>query len=388
MILLRYAWRSLVVRKTTSLATALGIGLVVFVFSAVAMLSTGIRRALSASGHADVALLLRQGSDAEVTSAIEMVHVPLLLAPRQVARDAEGNPAGVAEMVALLNVDRADGAGVASLQVRGVAENAYAFRPEVKITQGRKARPGAFECVIGRSLQGRFAGLDIGSVFELSESRSLRVVGIFEAVGSSLESELWADVQVVRSAFAREGHVQSVRVRLSDASAFDAYRKEIEANPQLGVSVRREQDYFAAQGQESTDFIVGMGGVIVMLFSLGAAIGAMITMYAAVAHRQREIGLLRALGFGVFSIAGCFLFEAVLLGLIGGAIGALGSVAMSLARFSLVSAQGWHEMIFRFEPSLGGIFGSLLLAVVLGVLGGALPALRASRLQLVAALRD
>jgi putative ABC transport system permease protein len=388
MIPLQYNLRSLLVRRTTSLATLLGTGLVVFVFSAVLMLGAGIRRTLATTGRSDVALVLRQGSDAEVTSAIPNDQVGMLLAPREVARRTGGEPDGVAEALALLNLPRRDDGALANVQVRGVGPEAYEFRPDVKLLEGRRARPGTDECVVGRALRGRFDGLLPGQRVELSAQRSLQVVGIFEAAGSALESEVWADVDSVRSAFAREGYVQSVRVRLTQPAAFDRYARAIEGQRQLGVRVERESAYYERQSDGAAGFILGMGTLLAILFSLAAGVGAMITSYSAVAHRKREVGLLRALGFGGLSIVTSFLLESVVLALVGGLLGVVGSLALSWVSFSVVNAQGWNEQVVRFEPHPGSLLASLVLAAIVGALGGVLPALQAARWSVVRALHD
>jgi putative ABC transport system permease protein len=388
MIPVKYNLRSLGNRKTTTFATALGIGLVVFVFASVLMLSTGIHRALSTSGKPDIAIVIRKGSDAELSSAIELQNVGLVLAPRQVARSANGQPDGVGEVAVFMNADKIGGDGVSNLQVRGVPDNVWDFRPDVRIIEGRKPRPGADECVVGRAVRGRFKGLELGQSIALKKNRPLTTVGVMESGGSSFESEIWADVDVVRSAFGLEGYVQSVRARLSSPAEFDAYKQAIEQNRQLSLQVERESTYYEKQSEGTSAFIVGMGGAIALFFSVGAMIGAMITMYSAVSNRRREIGTLRALGFGKLSIMTSFLLESVFLALLGGGLGALASCAMGLVHFSVVNFQSWSEMIFSFRPTLPIVGGSLLVAGLMGVLGGLFPAVRAARLPLIKALKN
>jgi putative ABC transport system permease protein len=388
MIPLKYNLRSLSNRKTTTLATGLGIGLVVFVFSAVMMLGAGIKKTLSSTGKPDMAIIIRKGSDAELSSGIELPQVALLTAPKEVRRRPDGKPDGVGEVVVVITADKIGGDGVSNVTVRGVPDDVWEFRPEVKVIEGRKPRPGADECVVGAAVRGRFKGLELGQSVELKKNRPLKVVGILGSGGSSYESELWADVDVTRSSFGREGSVQSVRVRLVGPDAFDAYKKGIESNRQLGLAVERETVFYEKQSEGSSAFIMGMGGAIAFFFALGAMIGAMITMYSAVANRRREIGTLRALGFGKGAIMLSFLFESVMLALIGGGLGALASCSMGFVHFSVINFQSWSEMVFRFEPTALIVGVSLGFAGLMGVLGGFFPALRAARIPLIRALKD
>jgi putative ABC transport system permease protein len=388
MIPVKYNLRSLSQRKATTLATGLGIGLVVFVFASVLMLSAGIHKTMAITGKPEIALVIRKGSDGELSSAIDSPNVPLILAPKQVARRANGQPDGVGEVVVVITADKVGDEGVSNVTVRGVGDDTYEFRPEVEVIEGRKARPGADEAVVGKAVRGRFKGLDLGQSIELKKNRPLKVVGIMEAGGSSYESEVWADLDVVRSSFGREGYVQSVRARLASPDQYEAYKAQIEGNRQLGFQAYRETEYYEKQSEGSSAFIMGMGGTIAFFFSLGAMIGAMITMYSAVANRKREIGTLRALGFGKFSIMSSFLLESVMLALLGGGLGALASLAMGFVHFSIVNFASWSEVVFRFEPTGAIVGGSLAFAGIMGVLGGFFPAVRAARLPLIKALKD
>ncbi len=388
MIPIQYNLRSLAVRKTTTIATALGIGLVVFVFATVRMLSDGLEKTLSTTGKPDVAIVLRKGADAEIASGIDTTSVGLVLAGREVQRRSDGRPDGVGEVALVITVDKLGTAGVSNVQVRGVPEDVYSFRPEIKIIEGRKARPGADECVIGKAIRGRFKGVDLGQGFELRKNRPVQVVGVFDARGSSFESEVWIDGDAARSAFGRAGIVQSIRARLTDESAFDAFKRSVESNRQLGLEVFRETDYYETQSQGTSLFIKSLGTTIAVFFALGAMIGAMITMYSAVANRKREIGTLRALGFGKLSIMASFLLESVALSLLGGLLGAAASMAMGMVRFSMVNFQTWSELVFSFEPTLATVVGSLLFAAVMGLVGGLFPAVSAARMPLIRALKE
>jgi len=388
MVPISYNLRSLAVRKTTTIATASGIALVVFVFSSVTMLSRGIEKTMSTSGSPDVAIVLRKGSDAELSSGIETPSVGLILASKEVKRRSDGKSDGVGEVVVVITLEKLGTDGISNVQIRGTSEDVWKFRPEATIVEGRMAQPGADECVIGRAIRGRFKGLELGGSFELRKNRTLKIVGIMDAKGSSFESEVWADLDAVRSAFGREGVVQSVRARLSDASQYESFERSIENNRQLGLEVTRESEYYKKQSEGTSAFIAILGNIVAFFFSVGAMIGAMITMYSAVANRKREIGTLRALGFGKISIMSSFLLESLLLALLGGAIGAGASLLMGFVSFSMVNFQSWSEIVFSFEPAPGIIVGALVFAGVMGLLGGFFPAVRAARMPLIKALKE
>jgi putative ABC transport system permease protein len=388
MIPLSYNLRSLTVRKTTTLATAFGIALVVFVFAAVSMLSAGIKKTLSSSGSPDKAIIIRKGADAELSSAIDTPNVGLILANKEVARRKDGESDGVGEVVVVATAELVNGKGVSNAQIRGVPEEVWGFRPEAKIVEGRKAKPGADEAVIGKAIAGRFKGLGLGQSYELRKNRPVQIVGVFESGGSSFESEVWADVDTVRTAYGREGIVSSVRVRLTDPALFPAFERAIESNRQLGFEVERELTYYEKQSEGTSLFISILGTIVAVFFAIGAMIGAMITMYSAVANRKREIGTLRALGFGKLQILFSFLFEALVLSLLGGLLGAAASLAMGLVSFSMMNFQSFSEIVFRFEPTPDAIIGALVFAGVMGFVGGFAPAVRAARMPLIKALKE
>jgi putative ABC transport system permease protein len=388
MVPVAYNLRSLAVRKTTTAATALGIALVVFVLSSVLMLSAGIERTLSSTGAADVAIVMRKGSDAELSSAVDSANTGLVLSQKGVRRRADGQPDGVGEVLVVISADKLGTDGMSNVSVRGVPDDVLAFRPEVTIVEGRAPKPGSDECLIGRAIRGRFRGLELGQKIELRKNRQLSVVGVMASGGSAFESEVWAGIDTIRATFGREGYVQSIRARLSSPEAYEAFERSVESNRQLGLMVEREDRFYEKQSEGTRLFITSLGTTIAFFFALGAMIGAMITMYAAVAQRKREIGCLRALGFGKVSIMASFLFESVALAALGGLVGALASCAMGLVSFSIVNFQSWSEMVFRFEPNPASVGTGFAFAVAMGVLGGFFPAVRAARMPLVAALKD
>ncbi len=387
MIPIAYNLRNLAVRKSTTIAAAGGLGLVVFVFASVLMLSNGIERTLGRAARPDVALVMRKGSDAELSSGVEEVQVGLVLAGKEVAKQPNGQPDGVGEISIVILLDKLGTDGFSNVQIRGVPDNVMTFRPTVHIIEGRPPQPGTDEAIVGKAIAGRFKGLTIGQTFELRKNRPAKVVGIFADGGSSFESEVWADLQNVRSAFGREGMVSSVRVRLQSESKFDAFRTSIEQDPQLGLMVMRESEYYEKQSEGTSLFIKAMGIIIAVFFSFGAMIGAMITMHASVANRQKEIGTLRALGFSRLSILGCFLLESVALALIGGVLGTIASLMMGFVRFSTMNFASWSEIVFTFEPTPEILISSVLAAAIMGLAGGFFPAIRAARMNPIQAMR-
>jgi putative ABC transport system permease protein len=385
MIPLRYNVRSLAVRKTTTVATALGIALVVFVMAASLMLSAGIKKTLGISGHNDIAIVLRKGSGSELDSVVENPNIGIVLAAPGVKKSGSGD--SVAEIIVVGAMEKIGAEGRTNVQMRGVTEEAMKFRPEVHIIEGRPIQPGSDEVLVGKAIRGRFKGVDLGQSFELKKNRLGKVVGVFEAGGSSYESEVWVDLETLRAAYGREGIVSSVRVRLDSPAAFDAFKASVESEKRLGLQAMRETDYFERQSEGTSKFVGIMGSLIAFFFSVGAMIGAMITMYAAVANRQREIGTLRALGFSRRSILTSFLIESVVLALAGGLVGTAASIGMGFVKFSMMNFASWSEMVFIFEPTPKILAFALGFAGVMGLLGGFFPALRAARVSPVAAMR-
>ena len=386
MVPIKYNMRNLVVRRRTTLAAAFGLALVVFVFAFAAMAVAGLKKTLGRSASPEVAIVLRKGSDTELTSGIEDKHVSLVVAQAQQV-GASKKPAAVAEVLVVILLDKLGTEGVSNVTVRGVSEDVLAFRTTTKVIDGRAPTAGTDEVMVGASIRGRFKGLDLGQSFELKKNRPVKVVGIFADEGSSFESEVWGDFHTVRQAFGREGYVSSVRARLDSPSKFDGFKALVEQNKQLGLVVMREGDFFEKQS-EATSFILTLLGVMVaFFFAIGAMIGATITMNAQVAGRVREIGTLRALGFSRRSILFSFLLESVALSLAGGVVGALAALPLKAVKVTMLNMGTFAEIVFAFEPTPPILLGSLGLAVFMGVVGGFLPALRAARVSPIEAMR-
>jgi putative ABC transport system permease protein len=382
-----YNVRSLLVRRANTLASVLGIALVVFVLASSLMLSEGIHRTMGKSGRDDNAIVIRKGSDNELSSSMTAETAGLILATAGVQR-RDSNPVGVKEVVVVTTMDKLGTTGVSNVLLRGVQlDELTRFRPNVRVTQGRMASAGTDEVVVGKAIAGRFRGLGVGESFEVRRNRPFRVVGVFEDEGSSYESEVFGDVSAVQSAFGRNGGLSSVRVRLESAAAFEGFEAGVERDKRLGLEAMRESDFNEKQSEMTGVVITAIGVLISLFFGFGAAIGSTITMYTSISSRQREVGTLRALGFRRGSILGSFLLEALFIALIGGAVGLGGALLMGFVKISLMNFQTFSEMVFTFTPTPKILLGSLAVAAITGVLGGLYPAWKASRLSPVAAMK-
>ncbi len=388
MIPVSYNVRNLAVRKATTVASAGGIALVVFVLASSLMLSEGLRRTLASSGRADTAIVLRKGNNAELSSTIDDPTVSIVRSAPGVKAKSDGTPMAVGELMVVAFMETSDGKGRTNVQLRGVPSDVTDFRPDVRVIEGRPLKPGTDEVMVGRAISGRFKNLRLGDSFELRKNRPVKVVGVFEAGGTSFESEVWADLEILREAFGRRGVVSSVRVRLDSPSRFEGFEAAIESDKRLGLDAMPEREFYEKQSEGTTLFITAMGVLIAVFFSVGAMIGAMITMYAAVANRRREVGVLRALGFSRLNIVMSFLFESLLIAGIGGAVGAVASLAMGFVSFSMMNFATWSEIVFRFTPTPQIIGASLVFGGVMGVVGGFFPALRAASVSPIDAMRD
>jgi putative ABC transport system permease protein len=339
---------------------------------------------LAAAGRPDTVIVLRKGSDAELSSAIGNDYLGLFRGPAQVSQ--AGGVIG--EIVVVVIADHIDGTGSSNVLVRGTPAEGIAFRPEIKIVSGRAPRPGTNEVIVGSGIAGRFKGLANGESLDLRRNRPLSVVGVFSAGGASYESEVWGDLDYVRNALGRQAVVSSARVRLTSPADFDAYRQAIETDKRFSMKVMRESDYNEKQSQATASFLKTMGIIIAVLFSIAAMLGAAITMNGAVAHRNREIGTLRALGFSRRSILTAFLLEAILLAAIGGVIGSVLVLLLSaFVTIPVINFQTFSEIVISFHASPAVFAKALIFSGVMGLIGGLFPAIRASRVSPIEAMR-
>jgi putative ABC transport system permease protein len=383
---LNYIARNLWVRKLTTALTAGGMALVVFVFAAVLMLDAGLKATLVGTGAADNVIVIRQGSQTEVQSGLLRDQAALVEASPEVARGASGEPLVSKEVVVLNSLPKRDQPTKRSnVVVRGVPPMGLTLRPQVKIVQGRMFMPGSSEIVVGASVARQFAGVEIGQQLSFA-GRKWTVVGRFDAGKTAFDSEIWGDVEQMIQAFRRISY-SSLIARLSSPAAFAALKQRLDEDPRLKVDVRRERKFYEDQSKSLSDFISYLGLALSIIFSLGAMIGATITMYAAVATRTGEIGTLRALGFQRRSILTAFLGESLLLALVGGLLGLFFASFLTAITISTTNFSSFSELAFGFTLTLKIVGQSLAFALVMGFVGGVLPAIKASRMKIVDALR-
>ena len=384
-LLLAYSLRNLRVRKLTTLLTAGGMALVVFVYAAVLMLDSGLRQTLVATGDDTNVIFVRRSAEVEIQSILDREQSRIIESQPEVMIGADGTPLVSKELVVLIALPKRGSEQVSNLVVRGVGRAALDVRPQVHLAEGRMFRPGSSEIVIGGALAGRFEGVSLGSSIRFAQ-REWQVVGRFDAGGSGFDSEIWGDSEQLMQAFRRDAF-SSVVVRLADRKRFDALKARLEADPRLTIEAKRERIFYEEQSRLLSGFIRIIGLALSVMFSLGAVFGATITMYAAVASRQKEIGALRALGFRRSSILWAFLAEAMFLGITGWVIGLSLASLMMLVRVTTLNWTSLSELAFSFVLTPTIVVQSLLFALAMGFLGGFLPAVRAARLKIVDALR-
>jgi ABC-type lipoprotein release transport system permease subunit len=382
-----YSLRNLWTRKLTTALTAGGMALVVFVFAAVLMLDAGLKRTLVDTGSHDNVVVIRKGSGSEVQSGVERLQAAIVESQPQIALDAKGRRLVSKEAVVLISLNKrgAGGDKPSNVVIRGVGEVGLALRPQIRLVQGRLFRPGADEVIAGRSVAQRFAGAGLGETVRFG-GREWRVAGVFDAGNTGFDSEIWGDVDQLMPAFRRPVY-SSMLVRLADPAGFDALAKAVEDDPRVKLDVKREVQYYAEQSEALSRFIRYLGITLSVIFSIGAVIGAMITMYAAVASRTAEIGTLRALGFRRSAVLAAFLAESLFLSLLGGAAGVALASLMQLYTISTINWQSFGELAFSFTLTPAIVAHSLGFALVMGLAGGVLPAARAARMNIVLALR-
>jgi putative ABC transport system permease protein len=380
-----YIARNLVARRLTTILTAGGMALVVYVFATVLMLAAGLQKTLVSTGQDDNVVVIRRGSQTEVQSGVDRGQASVIESLPDIATDAQGRRLISKEPVVLINLPKRSTGKSANVVIRGVTPQGLELRPQVRIVDGRMFRPGTSEVIAGKSIADGFRGAGIGETLRFA-SRDWTVVGVFDAGRTGFDSEIWGDAEQMLQAFRRTGF-SSVIFKLIDADRFDAVKQDLESNPRLTVEAKREQRFYADQSEGLAKFITYLGTSISVIFSIGAIIGAMITMYASVASRVAEIGTLRALGFSRGAILIAFLGESLLLGLLGGIVGLIAASFMQALSISTTNFQTFAELAFSFTLTPSIVFASLAFALAMGFVGGFLPAARAARMKIVDALR-
>ncbi len=381
-----YTLRNLRSRRLTTALTAAGMALVVFVFAATLMLVAGLRQTLVATGSPENVVVIREGSETEVQSGIERAQAAVVENRPEVADAADGEPLLAKELVVLITLPRRESGKPANVVIRGIDPRSLALRPQVRVATGRMPRPGSTEIAVGRSIAERFAGANLGSSLHFAQ-RDWTVVGVLEAGRTGFSSEIWGDREQLMQAF-RRTVFSSLLFRLRRHADFAPFRERLAGDPRLPLEAKRETQFYADQSQAMASFLRILGLTLTAVFSIGAVLGAMITMYAAVASRITEIGTLRALGFSRWSILAAFVGEALLLGLLGGVVGLGLAAGLQLLTISTMNWQTFAELAFGFDLTASILFQSLAFALCMGFAGGLLPAIRAARMGIVQALRS
>jgi len=379
--------RTIPQRLASSGVAIVGIAGVVVVLVSVLSIAAGFTAAMRDSGSPSRALVMRSGADSEMTSGLGGAEVDVIRQAPGIRRDETVALAG-AELYVIIDLPKRSSSTPANVPMRGIQPASLGVRDDASIVEGRMLEFGTNEVVVGRGASGQFAGLTVGNEIR-SGQNTWRVVGVFEADGGVAESEIWCDARVLQGAYRRGNSFQSVLARLDSSGSFDAFRDWLTANPQLNVQVRRETEYYAQQSQALTRLIQGLGFAIAALMGIGAIFGAVLTMYTAVSTRSREIATLRALGFNATSVVVSVLAESLALAAIGGVLGGAGAyAAFNGYQTSTMNFQTFSQVAFAFTVTPELLVMGLVYALGMGLVGGLLPAVRAARLPIPAALRE
>jgi len=386
---LSYSFRNLWKRRLTTTLTVSGMALVVFVFAAILMMAEGLQKTLVETGSYDNVVVIRKGSASEVMSGVDREQAAIVEMLTQVAIGLNGQRLLAKEVVVLIALQKQGADKTSShsnVVVRGIQADSIPLRPQINLVAGRLPKMGSSEVMVGSSIVKGFKGVGLQGTLTWG-MRNWTVVGIFDAGNTGFSSEIWGDVDQVMQAFRRPVY-SSLIFKLRDASEFEAAKTAIETNPRLTVEAKRETRYYLDQSEMMAKFLRILGLSLTIIFSIGATIGAMITMYSAVATRTGEIGTMRALGFQRRNILAAFLIESLLLGFLGGCVGLFFASFMQFITVSTVNFQTFAELAFSFTLSGQIIVGSLAFSLIMGLIGGVLPAIQASRKNIVDALRS
>jgi putative ABC transport system permease protein len=379
--------RTLPQRKGTAVVAAVGIAGVVAVFVAVLSLAEGFRQTMTMTGSRDVAIVMRAGTDSEMSSILMLEDVRIVTDAPGVLRGTEG-PVASAELFVIVDLPKRTTGTDANVPLRGVQQAAFAVRPDVRIVEGRAFRPGRNEVIVGSAAAAQFRGLEVGSVLRWGEQDWV-VAGVFDAGGTVSDSEIWCDVAVLQPAYRRGTSFQSVYTRLASEADFDGFKDALTTDPRLNVKVLRETEFYAEQATMLYAVVTQLGLVVAVLMGIGAVFGALNTMYSAVSARMREIATLRAMGFGGFPVVVSVLVESMLLALIGGlAGGVIAYAAFNGYQTATMNWQSFSQVAFRFAVTPELLVQGVVYSLLMGFAGGVLPAFRAARLPVVTALRE
>lgn len=378
--------KSIPQRFWTSLSTVVAVALVVVVLLSFLAMANGFQRTLKSAGAEDVAIILRGGSQSEINSVITREQVRLIEDGPGVARAADGKPLVSAELYIVVDGIKRSSQTKANLPLRGIGEEGAAIRKDIKLVAGRMFNPGANEIVVGKSLLSQFQGFDLGERVKFLTTQ-WTVVGVFAADGSVFESEIWGDLPVVQSLFNRNNVFQTIRTRIESPAAFAELKRYADTDPRLKLDVKTEQEYFAEQSSQTSDLIQKLGWPLAIAMALGALAGALNTMYSSVAARSVEIATLRAIGFSGFPAFVGTLAESLLLAAIGGSLGAVATYLVFDGFTASTLGAGFTQVVFSFKLTPGLVAQGLVLALIVGLIGGLLPAIRAARMPIVQGLQ-
>ena len=382
-----YNFRSIKERWTSTIVAVLGIAGTVGVFVAMLSLARGFKATLVASGSPGNALVMRAGSSSEMMGGITLDSIRVAQDAPGVARDASG-PLVTQEVVGVAPFPLISTGTDANVQVRGVSPNVLTIRPFAKIVEGRMLEPGLSEMVVGKNASKSYAGLTVGNSLRFGGGQ-WKVVGVFDAGGSSFDSEVWCDAHILAQVLKRPDNIfQSATVHLTSPAAFQQFKDTLVSDPRMNVDVWREVDYYAKQSTNMTQLITVLGGFVAAIMAIGAIFGALNTMYSAVSERGREIATMRALGFSSWNVILSFLFEALLISFVAGLLGCLAVLPLNGLTTNAMNFQTFSNLAFAFKITFDLLVMGVVFALVMGVLGGLLPAVRAALRPVAVALRE
>ena len=379
--------RSIPQRLAASLVAVIGVSAVVGVFAAVLSMARGFERTMLAAGSDDAVVILRAGATGELASAVTNEQIQIVATAPGI-RVEDGSPMVSGELYVVVDVDKKSTQEAANVPLRGVQQGAYGIRQNLSIIEGRPFEPGRNELLVGRSAQRMFEGLQVGDVIPFGQNE-WSVVGVFEDDGSVSESELWADVRVVQSAYRRGNSYQTIRAKLVTPEAIDELKAALDADPRIDVDVFSEREFYSQQSKTMTSLISAIGYPVTFLMAIGAVFGALNTMYSSISARGKEIATLRAIGFGPTPVLVSVIVESTVLSVLGGIIGgALAWLFFNGFTVSTLNAASFSQVVFDFAVTGDLISRGLVAAVVIGLVGGLFPAVRSVRAPVAAALRE
>jgi putative ABC transport system permease protein len=383
-----YNFRSVKARWSSAIVAVVGIAGTVGVFVAMLSLARGFKATLVSSGSEDNAIIMRAGATSEMTGGVTIDTVKIIQDKPGIARGSDGSPLVTPEVVLVAPIPLISTGTDANVEIRGVSKNVLEIRRNIKIVEGRMFSPGLNEIVVGRNANASYAGLTLGNTIGLG-SVHWKIVGIFDAGGSSFDSDVWGDAHLIGPAFNRPDiYFQSITVRLTSASALQQLKDAATADPRLNVDVTREIDYYSKQSNRLTTLITVLGGLVAGVMAIGAVFGALNTMYSAVAERGREIATMRALGFGGPSVVFSFVIEALLIAFVGGLVGCIAVLPLNGLTTGAMNLQTFSHVAFAFKITTELLVKGIVFALVMGVIGGFLPAVRAASMPVASALRE